>query len=186
MPVSQLPAHIVLDIKHAGYNRNTIRVNVSEDYSISGGGASAGERSLVLVLNKSGVVNTYRGDWGGGSIFVQRAADTDDRRRKIEDGHFIFKGIEGGSRPMYATLTINAHDAATLQPKTSTAITDQEREVIRVINGLKPSYREQGMRERKLGFYSATNPLIASLVAKGCVKVNRAGAISLTVAGRCA
>jgi hypothetical protein len=54
---------------------------------------------------------------------------------------------------------------------------ENELVALALMNGLKPSYRNDYFRQEGLGDYNKDNAIIRSLESKGCISINKAGAI---------
>ena len=96
----------------------------------------------------------------------------------VHGGYFCGKKIQ---------LTIYTRPdglAAKLTPP-ELELTDQERSALTVVCTTKGGpYRKEAFDYAGLGEYNADNPLVVSLVTKGLLKANKAGAISATIAVR--
>ena len=96
----------------------------------------------------------------------------------VQGGYFCGKS---------ATYRLHFHpdNLAKLLPDSSApTVSDKAKAALNVICGIKSSYRQDEFNRSGLGMYGANNPLVAELKAAGFVKVNKAGAISVTTAGR--
>jgi len=96
----------------------------------------------------------------------------------VHGGYFCGKKIQ---------LTIYTRPdglAAKLTPP-ETELTNKERSALNVVCTTKGGpYRKEAFDYAGLGEYNADNPLVVSLVTKGLLKANKAGAIAATIAGR--
>jgi hypothetical protein len=103
---------------------------------------------------------------------------------KLEPGkaivcHKIFCGKDHG-----LVFYIHPDNLSKLLPAPAELPNDQ-RAVLEVICSIKGGqYRRDEFDRAGLGEYSAEHPGIVALASAGLVKINRAGAVSVTVAGR--
>ena len=74
---------------------------------------------------------------------------------------------------------INPHIAA---PKVE--LSADEASALRIISSTRSGYRREAFARAGLGDYDASNPAVVCLKHRGLLKVNGAGAVSITVEGR--
>jgi hypothetical protein len=93
--------------------------------------------------------------------------------------------VSGGyfcGKPATITVHLRPENMVKMLPAPQELAPDQQA-ALNVICGIKSSYRAAEFERRQLGRYSADNPHLAALVARGLLKINKAGAISPTIAG---
>ncbi len=89
----------------------------------------------------------------------------------------IFRG-----KTAHCTVSCSADILETHRPVTET-VTEQEGKALQVCS-MVSSYRKNEWKDDLPGEYGAENPIIVSLEARGLVKINKRGGISLTNNGR--
>jgi hypothetical protein len=153
--------------------------------------ANDGERISVVVYGNHGeTVVSYQGTWGGNGGMFSRGTvnpvDHGDLYVDVPENGYVSVIREGGRRPgverTYHPMSAWKFLPAPLPQEDK--LTDVDIRVLLVIRGIKSSYRAEEMRREKLGVYSPDNPVIANLLAKDYLKMNKAGAISVTDKGK--
>ena len=185
METRELPASIQKALKSVGYGRRDIKVSTSTRFSLQSGGADGKKSFSCLVNLDTGLFKTEMGSWGGGNMFNQTLSDDDATVRPLPPGIAVILGSMGGGQPTYATITVHPSTLAPLLPqKTGDGPTDDEVKALDIIGGLISSARKTTFDREGLGNYSAANPIIVSLAAKGLVKTTANGAVAITTAGK--
>jgi len=183
VPVRDLPRVVQQALKSVGYHKTDVELVPSETFTRGGGSAFEGNRAYNVFVNlKTNKYQSEYGSWGGSNAFEQKGADVDTAKRPLPDGILHIQG-EGGGRGNFARIYVNPQTLAPLMPAAE-EVTDEEQKAIRIIDGIKSSYRDDEFRRARLGPYSLNNPIIQSLLSKGMVKTNRAGAIMITTKGK--
>lgn len=95
--------------------------------------------------------------------------------------------VEGGyfcGKPATLKIRLRSENMARLLPKPGPSVSKRALDALNTIAGIKSSYRAEEFRRAHLGTYGADNPYVKELKKAGYVKINKAGAISVTTAGR--
>lgn len=182
--VVALPATLQRALASVGYGRKNISVEASETYSplVAGGD---GYRGFCVAVNlATGETRGSRGSWGGANAFSPgNAVDLDSGEHPLAPGFAVINGHEGGSRPVWAGLTVHPGDLAPLLPAGAPELSEDEKRALGIIAGFKGGYRADEFRRYGLE-YDPAGTLLRGLERKGLVKINRAGGVQVTTAGR--
>lgn len=170
--------HILVTVSN--YHKSDIEVKHVETISLGDYGAGDGRRAFTILINlETGEYKNYKGSWGGINMFnLDNPVDTDNSVYPMMAGMLVIKGSVG--YPMtYAT--IYAHrDTALLPLESGTKITEKQALILGAIKGLKSGeYRNQRLNE--LGTRKSD---IEELATMGLLKINKAGAVSITTQGK--
>lgn len=172
-----LPQSIQEALKSVGYARKDIRVEARETISMACP-ASDGCRAFVILLDiDTGRKETKWGSWGGANIFNRdNAVDLDTETRPMPVGACVIQGSEGGNRPVYATVYLHpSRIALELGDGSNPELSKEEQAVIDAM-GYTSAYRKPILDKYPKA--------VDSLVAKGLIKRNKAGACSITTEGK--
>lgn len=176
--VRLLPATVQAALKAAGYHRKDVPVKPSETFQLAGGYGN-GYRGFAVAINmETGETRGFSGSWGGANPFERKQVDNDDRQHPIPVNGAAFVGQEGGGRPVSGTLYVRPDQVTALLPAAD-PVSDRERSLLAIFGGIKGGYRRE-----YLDAAGATPEEIDALVARGFLSRNRAGAISITTAGK--
>jgi len=176
VPLNDLPTLIFEALKARGYNKKDIEVKAKNSVSISVGGWE-GKRGYTDVINmRTRSIVQHTGSWGGPNIFSHRnKVDMSDSNIEITPDTVIIQGYSG-----YKPLASCYCHESWLSRFGSTATeetTEREKKVLGWFVSYKASYRKP--------WVDAEPPeLINGLVNRGLLKRNRAGALSITTAGK--
>ena len=94
--------------------------------------------------------------------------------------------VQGGTfcgKAATVTVFVRPDNLATLLPP-PVQLPPQELAALNIIASTKSSYRHDEFSRSGLGAYSASNQWVVALQERGLVKVNKAGAVSITTEGR--
>ena len=170
--VAELPIPVQSVLKQLGYHKKDISIKAKEKVSIFDAGG-AGRRGFYAIVALDGSVapEVHHGSWGGANAFnPTNRVDTDDSEYTMMPGVCVITGSSG--EKTYAYLTIHPDNMVALLP-VKADVTDKQKEILSNFVRLKPAYRSKYPAEE-----------IDALVAKGLLKRNKAGAISVTVEGK--
>jgi hypothetical protein len=175
-----LPPSVQEALKSVGYFCQDIDTTPTEKvnpYSVSG----QGSRSFFIVLSLDGSVPpiTSFGSWGGANPFEAKRDDLDTLEYNIPLGGAVIKGSKGDR--VFATLYVNPQNVAPLLP-IKTDLSPRQVKILTIIRGIKSAYRKEWYQTTFGGQPSPEE--FATLQAKGLVKINKAGSISLTTEGK--
>lgn len=180
--VKKLPAPILAALESVGYRRADIEVRVCTSVVLSNAGSGNGVQAFTTLVNlDTGECLTERGSWGGQNMFNPgNAVDNDDRSHELPPNGVAITGSRGGNRPVFATL----HIPASMTSRIITAgpaepLPDVLLKALAIFMGYKASYRREYLD--RAGVTSAD---LDKLVADGLLSRNRAGATSITTAGK--
>lgn len=179
---NKLPCSIKGALKSTGYRRSNIRVSQAETYSLSGV-VDNGRRAFVIAVNlETGETKYTYGSWGGANMYnPDNAVDMDSSNKPLPTGFAIIKGTEGNS--IYASVIVHPSNIAKMIPAKLDA-TKAEIAALGIIDSIVSAYRKDVFSRKKLGVYSTDNPLIQTLAERGLIKINKAGSIRITTAGK--
>lgn len=151
----------------------------SVDGTVAGG---SGQRGFVIILNvDTGKYQRVMGSWGGASPFSNSPVDGTDERIDIPTNGVVIIGSMGHPRT-FARIYANPAAMGNLLPsgEQSEELTNAEQQAIYCFAAIKGGeYRRDEMRRR--GVNSAT---VDSLVERGYLKRNKAGATQITTKGK--
>lgn len=179
--VNDLPAIVQAALESVGYGRDDIRVEPSEAVVLSSSSGD-GQRAFATLVNLSDNTHaTTWGSWGGANMFnPTNAVDMDDRRYVLPPNGLAITGSIGGGRPAYAVVHIPASMVDRMLPAPAAPLTSIEREALSCYKGLKSGpYRRDALQRA-----GATPAIIDSLVDRGLLKRNKAGATMITTDGK--
>lgn len=175
-----LPESLKAALRAVGYGAADIGVRVTETYSAQSC-ANDGQRGFTMAVNiATGERDEHHGSWGGANPFGANAVDSDGTARPLAPGFVVVQGTTGYPRT-FATLLVHPSNAAPLLPAKA-ELTDRQRSILGQFAGLTSAGRKNEWER-----YPASKPTeaeIAELVARGLLKQNKAGAISITTEGK--
>jgi len=181
--VKDLPETIQSALISLGYNRSDIKIEAAESVSPSVGGGD-GLRGFCCMVNiVTGETKTMIGSWGGSNAFTQSAinpVDSDYTNYKIPDNIAVIKGNEGGSHPVYATITVSTANIIKALPGV-VELSPRDKWILYGYKGLTSAGRKNE--------YSRNNDVpsaadLKRLVDMGLLKQNAAGHCQITTAGK--
>ncbi len=183
VPVKKLPAGVQRALKSIGYGRRDIRVHGATKIGLSDAGGDGRQGFFLAVDMLTGrVIKEARGSWGGPNPFQKQEMD-DDSDFVIQPGVAALKGSKGGQ--VYCTITYHPSDKDSFIPEVAVVDISAEESRALYVLGVVSSYRaDEWVRSGLPGKYSATNPLVLGLIAKGLVSSNKGGALALTTSGK--
>jgi hypothetical protein len=179
-----VPVSVVREVLQAagvGLSCAVAQVVVRPSYSTSSAALSwsGGCKDEVVVLTRSG------GAWHREELAAISPWDGQDWRGVVGPNVAIVVGQHRGQG--YRVEVVVSPDSLFLKsaqlPTEAPAMSDAAAVVIRVMASIKPSYRPEEYRRRGIG-NKARDAAIAELEGLGFVKVNSAGSVGLTLAGK--
>ena len=116
--VKDLPETIQRVLSTLGYTRADIELEVSESVSPAVGGGD-GLRGFCCIMNiETGQFDTKMGSWGGSNAFnPNNQVDQDLNSYVIPNNVAVIKGTSGGSRPVYASITLSPNNIIKALPE---------------------------------------------------------------------
>jgi hypothetical protein len=182
--VKELPASVRDVLKVIKYGRRDISVSSATTYQLAGA-SQDGRKEFVAAVNlATGRHKIEYGSWGGPNMFNPgNQVDMDMTPRPIQENMVVVSGSVGGG-PTYASLSVHPKNLQKLLGSgDEVELSDEEKSALRLC-AYKSGYRKDEFRRAGLGAYSAENPYVVSLAAKGMLKITRGGAVSVTTKGR--
>jgi len=175
--VKELPPVIRNALRQVGSHHADVQVEVCKSF-YAPGSYGKGYRGQVLVANMTTGESQYAaGSWGGSNPFAQHPVDEPSGESPLPPGFFA---LTTGGR--YWTLHLNPANVAALLPSAGGEVTPREAYLLAVFAKLNSAGRKDEFdRYRDSAPHSSE---IASLESRGFIKVNRAGAITITATGR--
>lgn len=179
--VKDLPAPVQRALESVGYGRSNIRVEPSETVVLGDRGAGNGRQSFATLVNlTTGQYQTSYGSWGGVNMFDRgNPVDNDTRPYALPADGVAITGSRGGTQPVWAQL----HIPTTMVDRmiaSAPEVSKAERDALYCHGSIRGgTYRKEELRRRRV-----TDETIAACVAKGWLAQNRAGARTITTAGR--
>lgn len=179
--VKSLPAHIQYILVTASkYGKSDIEVIHTDSVHLGDSGAGKGRRAFTILINlETGEYKKFNGSWGGVNMFnPDNPVDTDNEVYPLIPGALVIKGSVG--YPMtYAT--IYAHKESSLLPLDTGVEVPKN-----LLNALFCYGRIKGGQYRKdeMRRHNVTEDDVLMCVAKGWIKVNRAGSGQITTEGK--
>lgn len=178
--VKELSAAIRRALESVSYGARDIRVVAAESVE-SGSGAGAGSRGFATAVNvETGERKTITGDWGGSGL-GRHTLDQPGQRMEIPPNGVVIKGSMGYPRT-FATIYAHPQTFGAMLPSGEPAeqLTDADQQAIYCFAAIKGGeYRRDEMRRRNV-----TEATVDSLVERGYLKRNRAGATQITTKGK--
>jgi hypothetical protein len=162
------------------YGGADVRVEAAERVdSYSEGGT--GSRGFCIVVNlDTGARERIVGSWGGGNMFVRSLVDSGSERVELPPNGALVKGTMGYPRTF---ATIYAHPAAVgrfLPSGEEEELSAEEQNAMFCFVGLKGgAYRREELSRRRV-----SDSTVESLISRGYLKRNRAGATQATTKGK--
>ncbi len=181
MKVSELPPSIQKGLGMAGYCRKDVEVCVQETF-FTRPPSGRGRRGYVVAcrLDDTEECKITWGSFGGSNMFTKTIDDSDESVEIPRDIAFISgMGSGGTGYPASATIYISPKNMNPQLLPPTTNVSEKEAKILGVFKGIKSSYRKEYLE--RLG---ATASEIDSLVARGFLSRNKAGATSITTEGR--
>jgi hypothetical protein len=172
-----LPDSLRASLSDAGYHRKDIAIEPRETASMVGFSGQGRKAFVVLVDLATGRTESHSGSWGGANMFSpQNAVDLDTTERPIPPGMAVIKGTSG-YHGCFATIHLHPDNVARLLPS-KPEVTEREASILGTF-GYKPGYRKERWQEM-----GVTPIELDALISRGMLSKNRAGAISITTAGK--
>lgn len=202
--VKELPETLRTALASVGYHAADVAIQARDKYSMSAGGSGNGRRAFVVAVNLATGERVMRqGSWGGPNPFnPTNAVDLDDTVRDLPANFAVIHGSEG--EQTYASVDVNPATLAPLLPEAPT-LTESERAILCAYAGLTSAGRKRQIEDwcsnaARAADSSYSNfkarraaeetckqtieTLITGLVSRGFLARNKAGAVSVTTAGK--
>lgn len=179
--VRDLPASLQAALSGVGYGRTDIEVTMASRTSLDSSASGDGYQGFTVLVNTTtGETHAERGNWGGRNMFEASPVDTDEKVYTLPVHGAVVKGQRGGGRPVSARVIIHPDSAPKELTSGSNDVSDRERDILSCFVGYTPVYRKEVMA-RDL---EVKPEELDSLVGRGYLKRNRAGATQVTTTGK--
>lgn len=172
-----LPSSLQKALKKVGYRRRDVKVVPATSASVRST-AGKGSRGFALAINvATGQTSPIAmGSWGGQNPFEKHVVDWDDKPVSIPRNGAILVGSEG-YKGVFVTIYVHPNMLASLLPG-ETDVTDRESEILRMAT-YKSFYKKE-LFDRHM----VAKEELLSLVRRGYMKMNKAGATTVTPSGK--
>ncbi len=174
----ELPQSLQDALASVGYHRPDIAIEVAERTRLCGAYGDGYCAFAVGVNVNTGARQLHKGSRGGGNPYCNAIVDAQPTL-DLPPGRAVILGLAGGGRPVSARIVVGP---GTMNPQLLAPVsdvTDKERKILAVYGGIKGGHRDGYLR--RLG---ATPAEIDSLIARGFLSRNKAGATAITTAGK--
>jgi hypothetical protein len=175
-----LPDMLKQALRNLDYGATDIEVRQVNSISLGDMGSGDGRKSFTVLINlETGEMKRYNGSWGGINMFnLDNPVDTDTKVYPMVPGMLVIKGSIGYPRTF---ATIYTHRDSSILPVTSgVELTKVQKDTLYCFKCIKGGeYRREEMFRRRV-----TKSDIQWAIDQGYVKVNKAGAMSITTEGK--
>lgn len=176
--VKELPESLQSALSAVGYGRKDIELRAKETESLFCAGGDGYRGFAVLVNIATGEREVHRGSWGGSNAFnPNNSVDLNDKEYELPLNGAVIKGSEGGSRPVFATITLHPGNMAKFLPAKA-ELSEAEQHVLWCFKALKSGPYRQSALGTKSG------EAIEALVGRKFLKRSTNGATQITTEGR--
>lgn len=177
LPTKDLPESIRAALRSVGYGGADIDVTVGETFTAPGS-YGAGHRGRVFVVDLATGRSEYaQGSYGGDNPFSSNPVDSNEKS-PLPPG---FAALTSGHSKIWH-LHINPANAAAWLP-TAPDVSPREKWLLWAYTGLTSAGRKDEF-ERKGPGGGPSQDEISTLVARGLLKQNKAGAVQITTEGK--
>jgi hypothetical protein len=180
--VKQLAPAIQSALASVRYGARDVEVEARDEISLRTGAGSAGARGFVTIVNlATGKFHTERGDWGGAGLGFKLADFTEEKLRLVDnDDAVVIQGSTGWPRT-FAHVYASPNAVGRFLPSgEEEVLTPEEQQAIYCHAAIKGGqYRREELRRRNV-----SPSTVDSLVERGYLKRNRAGAVQITTKGK--
>ena len=173
----ELPDCLQNALRAVDYAKHDVQVLVKERESIGSCGGD-GYRSFAVIVNMStGEYQIHQGSWGGANAFCpSNRVDHDFNDYTIPKDGAIITGYTGGASGVTrATITLSPANVLPCLTQ-GEELTKDEKEVLGIMRAYTSAYRKEALKGR--------TAIVDSLVGRGYLSRNKAGALSLTLKGK--
>ena len=189
--VKQLPQVVQDTLASVGYGKADVEVSVVAEMNLMSNAYGDGYQGFTTILNlATGERETVRGSWGGSNPFESSPVDNDTRMYTLPAGAVVIKGQRGGGRPVSAHVYIASAGELGGAIAETVELSADERAVLDAHKSLNSGGRKDYFGGRWGGYYwdnadrEPHTAVIARLAERGLLKVNKAGAVSITTEGK--
>lgn len=179
--VKELSPHIQDALASVGYHVKDIRV-VAAQMLDTQAIANDGQRAYCIIVNlDTGEHKAMSGNWaGGGWASGSNIVDAGSDRVPMPLNAAVIKGTQGHPRT-FATLYAHPNTTGKMLPSgEDEALSDDDQQALYCFGAIKGGeYRRDEMRRRNV-----SDATVDSLVERGYLKRNKAGATQITTSGK--
>jgi hypothetical protein len=185
--INNLPTSLVEFLHHVNYGKKDIPVKPGETVNVGNCGGDGRRAFFAIVkLDDSEPFDLQYGSWGGANMFETRRSDVDFANHPIMPGYAVVVGSEG-STGVFATVYIHPSNVAAVLP-IQVETTERQKYILKCYKSLTSAGRKNEW-ERYSAYGSPvggrpSNAEITELVNRGFLNRNKAGAVSITTAGK--
>jgi hypothetical protein len=178
--VKDLVPAIRTALESVSYGARDIQVEARDEVALRAPGGGAGKRGFVLILNlATGEFHRETGDWGGAGL-GRRLADYCEDRLTLHDDAVVIVGTLGYPRTWAHIYANRANVGRFLPSGEEEALSDSDQQGLYCFAAIKGGeYRRDEMRRRNVSAET-----VDSLVERGYLKRNKAGATQITTKGK--
>jgi len=179
VPVTSLQPLLRSALRRVNYNRREIAIQPAATVKLYLPGNDDSRGFALLVRLDTGAMQLHEGDFGGWPQDASRPSvvDTDRNAYPLPPNGVVISGTMGPHGTI-ATIFVSLAEAAAFLPISTVELTTPERHALYVYRGIISKARPEELRRRRVG-----PGVVEGLVARGLLKRNAAGAISITVEG---
>lgn len=176
-----LPDVVREALKSVGYGRADIAVETGTTVTLSSSGGKGSRAFATLVNLANRTYQTSWGSWGGQNAFTpDNPVDNDSNSYPLPAHGVAIRGSRGGGRPVFATLYVPSAMRAKILPAATAELDETDKTALYCYKVYKGGeYRRDELNRHKIG-----ETVISSLVDRGYLTRNRAGATAITTTGR--
>jgi hypothetical protein len=181
--VSDLPLNLKLALQNVGYNKPNVLVKIGREFYPRPPSMDGRRGYLAAVNLTEGAEEPYKvtlGSYGGSNMFT-KTIDDFDGKVPLPENYAAITGLTSGGSGYPATANVyvgpgNMNPA--LLPQ-APAVSEREAKILYMVKGYKSEYRKARLQANKV-----QDSEIDSLVSRGFLKKNSAGALSITTDGK--
>ena len=175
--LNDLPPKVKQALHKIGYKRRDIRVVPAKEADIRSSAGKGRYRLAVSINLLTGQTSDIqKGSWGGQNPYEKKPLDWVDKPVKVPRDGAIVAG-SGGYKGMFLTMYVHPDSMVPLLPG-DTDVTERESAILRMAT-YKSFYKKELFQRNNV-----TQSEIEALVKRGYMKMNKAGATSVTAKGQ--
>lgn len=178
--IAALPQPVQDALASVQYSKGDIEVIPTSEASLADAG-SAGRRAFVTMVNlTSGQSETTWGSWGGPNMFNRsNAVDLDTATYPMPEQGVVIRGSHGHGG-VWARIYVHPGMLGRELPAAAETVSQADLDALYCHGRIKGGqYRRDEMQRRNVSVET-----VASLVERGLLKSNRAGATQITTEGK--
>lgn len=177
VPVIVLPGSVQNALRSVGYAKSDIKVSAVETVSMFDAGSNGMRGFFTLINMGSGEFSTTYGSWGGANAFESNPVDRNEQNHALPANFAAIKGASG-SPGTFAQVYVHPSNVAAMLPKVA-EVSQREKDILDAFKSLTSAGRKDSFARGKV-----KAPELATLVQRGLLKANKAGAMSITTEGK--